>query len=248
MVIILLHGLTTINFAANWSAIHSVFIENGQSFWTAYLRLNRRAQAAVVIVGITSVMGVIITDIYMVCATWWELFTLAYHYFNSRFGAAGWFGDVAGLLFHFQYFPYLLHLVKCPISSTLSVYSTFCVALKTMKTYYDYRSIPTASESILLTGYVSLVLATTLWCTLFIIYRILTVAGVWHGAGGRWRVYHHCIEVLVESSALYSVSLIVYLAFLIRYNFGLLYLNVISGIARVCSWSQIPLLLIKHLT
>ncbi|PBK98877.1 hypothetical protein ARMGADRAFT_1073819 [Armillaria gallica] len=57
--------------------------------------------------------------------------------------------------------------------------------------------------------YPSCILATTLWCTILIIIRILTVT---RGANGRLGDYHHIIEVLVESSALYSVTLIIYIA------------------------------------
>ncbi len=77
------------------------------------------------------------------------------------------------------------------------------------------------------------VLGTTLWCTLLIIYRILTVAGLKRGANGRLRVYQHFLEVLVESSALYSITLIVYLALLIRQDFGLYYIDVIASIVKV---------------
>ncbi len=81
--------------------------------------------------------------------------------------------------------------------------------------------------------YISFVLATTLWCTVFIIYRILTVAGAKRRADGRLRVYQHFIEVLVESSALYSISLIVYLTLTICQDFQLFYLDVITGIVKV---------------
>ncbi len=81
--------------------------------------------------------------------------------------------------------------------------------------------------------YTSFVLATTLWCTVLIIYRILTLAGVKRGTGGRLGVYQHFIEVFIESSALYSVSLIVLLALTICENFGLFYLDIIAGIAKV---------------
>ncbi|SJK98365.1 uncharacterized protein ARMOST_01630 [Armillaria ostoyae] len=79
---------------------------------------------------------------------------------------------------------------------------------------------------------ISFVLVTTLWCTVLIIYRILTVAGVKHGADGQLRVHQHFIEVLVESSALYSISLIVFMALTIRGDFGLYYLDAIAGIAK----------------
>ncbi len=103
---------------------------------------------------------------------------------------------------------------------------------KIIKTYYDYKVI---SEVIFRTLYVSFVLATTLWCTVLIIYRILTVTGVNHGAGGRLRVFHRFIKVLVESSALYSISLIVFLAFTICGISGTNYLDAIAAIAKVRS-------------
>ena len=69
VVIILLHGLTTIEFATQWSYIYSAFIENGKSFWTVYLKLNISTQSAFLVGGIASIMSTITTDLYMVCAT-----------------------------------------------------------------------------------------------------------------------------------------------------------------------------------
>ncbi|KAK0446946.1 uncharacterized protein EV420DRAFT_1569083 [Desarmillaria tabescens] len=56
--------------------------------------------------------------------------------------------------------------------------------------------------------YSSFILATLLWCTIFIVYRILRVTGI---AG--MRVYHRVVEMLVESASLYSTVLIVLLVF-----------------------------------
>ncbi|KAK0196253.1 hypothetical protein F5146DRAFT_891811, partial [Armillaria mellea] len=55
--------------------------------------------------------------------------------------------------------------------------------------------------------YSALVMATLLWCTVLIIYRILRV-GV---AAGRIHVYQRIIEMLVESAALYSAMIVVLL-------------------------------------
>ncbi len=103
VVIILLHALITINFAATWSHIHSSFIKNGHFFGTVYLRLNND-HAASLEMGIPAFMSAIITDFYMVCIHR-GLSTSAHHCSNSRFGVAGWFGDDVGLLFCLQYFP-----------------------------------------------------------------------------------------------------------------------------------------------
>ncbi len=91
-----------------------------------------------------------------------------------------------------------------------------------------------ANGSVLLSVYAGLTLATTLLCTLLMIYRILAVARVTDGGGNGSRAYRHVIEVFVESSALYAVSLIVYVACIARGNVGLTYLDPIAGFTRVC--------------
>ncbi|SJL14772.1 uncharacterized protein ARMOST_18240 [Armillaria ostoyae] len=85
------------------------------------------------------------------------------------------------------------------------------------------------------TPYSSCVLATTLWCTLLIIYRIVTVARAGDGAGlagGGLRAYRHVLEVLIESSALYSVSLILCTAFFARQDVKLGYFDTFATISR----------------
>ncbi|PBK67630.1 hypothetical protein ARMSODRAFT_959263 [Armillaria solidipes] len=126
--------------------------------------------------------------------------------------------------------------VLLPILSLISA-----TASKIMAMYSTYFQGNSVGFPVL---YSSLFLVTTLWCTLLIIYRIVTVAGVGRGAEGRLRVYCHLIEVLVESSALYSISLILFLAFTIREDFGLYYFDVIAGIAKGLA----PTLLIGRIT
>ncbi|KAK0434387.1 uncharacterized protein EV420DRAFT_1754533 [Desarmillaria tabescens] len=88
------------------------------------------------------------------------------------------------------------------------------------------------SNSISLTLYLSFILTTTLWCTVFIIFRITTVTGVRRGAGGRLRVYYRFIGVLVESSALHSIARVLFLAFYIHNDFGPYYLDPVASIAK----------------
>ncbi|SJL17781.1 uncharacterized protein ARMOST_21343 [Armillaria ostoyae] len=75
--------------------------------------------------------------------------------------------------------------------------------------------------------YISCILATTLWCTTLIVIRILTVT---RGANDRLRDYRHIIEVLVESSALHSVTLIVYIALETSHNTASDYFNTLAAI------------------
>ncbi|PBK79899.1 hypothetical protein ARMGADRAFT_1172171 [Armillaria gallica] len=120
---------------------------------------------------------------------------------------------------------------KVSTSSTLLVYPTFYLVSKVFEVYHEYFTAPHANVCQIL--YISFVLATTLSCTLLIIYRILTVTVARRGAEGRLRVFHHFIEVLVESSALYSICLILDLAFTIRDDsWGEFYSDVIATIAK----------------
>ncbi len=108
-VIILLHALITISVAATWSNIHSAFIANGQSFWTVNLKLSSAGQAAYWEAGIAGSMSTILADLYVVCAT--ALGIIHNSSPDSRFGVVGWFGDVVGLLFCFQYFSWFARSV-----------------------------------------------------------------------------------------------------------------------------------------
>ncbi|KAK0203798.1 hypothetical protein DFS33DRAFT_832692 [Desarmillaria ectypa] len=205
VVIILLHALTTVNFAAYLSYIHSSFIENGQSFSSMYLKLNGTNQATFLEMGIAAAMSTILTDLYMIWYCWM----------------------VWGRRRLVVLFP-ILFLISATVSKIIVI-------------YHDYFGV---INDVFPMPYMSFILATTLWCTLLIIYRIVTVAGVRHGTEGRLRFYHHFIEVLVESSALYSISLVLLLAFTIRSNLGEYYLDTIAGIAKGIA----PTLLVGRVT
>ncbi|KAK0448983.1 uncharacterized protein EV420DRAFT_836893 [Desarmillaria tabescens] len=57
--------------------------------------------------------------------------------------------------------------------------------------------------------YSSLILATLLWCTILIVYRILRVGA----AAAMMRVYQRVIEMLVESASIYSVVIVILVVF-----------------------------------
>ncbi|KAK0203847.1 hypothetical protein DFS33DRAFT_836801 [Desarmillaria ectypa] len=93
--------------------------------------------------------------------------------------------------------------------------------------------------------YSCLILATTLWCTFLIIYRIWDVGRTSRGGIG---IYRHVIEVLVESSLLYSVSLILYLGLFTHdsSNSALVYWDSVAAFARVSKYSCVPLTSNRH--
>ncbi len=75
-------------------------------------------------------------------------------------------------------------------------------------------------------------LTTTLWCTIFLLYRILHGAGSGHGAG--IHSYYGVIEALVESAALYSAILIIDIAFVACDILSGIYVDVLGIAIRVC--------------
>ncbi|KAK0219979.1 hypothetical protein IW262DRAFT_992948 [Armillaria fumosa] len=205
VVIIFLHALITINFAANCSYLHSAFIESGSSFWNIYMKLTTTAQANYLETGIAASMSTIVADLYMI---WW-----CWMVWGRRWLAV--------------------------LLPTLSLISA--TVLRVIGVYHEYFNEATGAFTLL---YISFVLATALCCTLLIIYRIWTVAGVKRGANGRLKVYQHFLEVLVESSIFYSISMIAYLALAIRDDSGLFYADVIAGIAKGIT----PTLLVGRIT
>ncbi|KAK0224635.1 hypothetical protein EDD85DRAFT_234716 [Armillaria nabsnona] len=110
----------------------------------------------------------------------------------------------------------LLPVLCMVAAAALKIYVT-CQPYSALQSYFQYLVI-----------YASLTLATTLWCTLLMIYRVLTVAQGAEGAGA----YRHVLEVLVESSALYAVPLVFYVAFFARRSTVFYYLDPIAGIMR----------------
>ncbi|KAK0496102.1 hypothetical protein EDD18DRAFT_1353723 [Armillaria luteobubalina] len=193
VIIILLHALITMSFAANWQYLYSAFIDNGSNFWTVFLKLTGAKEAVIWETGVPAFISTILADLYLTWCCW----------------------IVWGRRCHVVLLP-ILSLVSATVS-------------KIVEMYRRYINAPAIGLDMF---YISFTLATTLSCTLLIIYRIVTIVRVGHRAGVRLRVYRHFIEVFIEPSALYSVSLILYLAFTICDSFALYYLDAIAAITK----------------
>ncbi|PBK93684.1 hypothetical protein ARMGADRAFT_132215 [Armillaria gallica] len=112
-------------------------------------------------------------------------------------------------------------------------YSIICLNPKIItafKIIYIHRQLTDGTIDDLLTPvlYASSSLATTHWSTLLIIYRVWTVGQTNERGLG---AYRHVVEVSIESSALYSASLILFVAFF-AHDWAANYLDPITGIAR----------------
>ncbi len=74
--------------------------------------------------------------------------------------------------------------------------------------------------------YLSLTLTTTLLCTLLIVYRIVRLAS---GVSS----YGKIVEIVIESSAMYSLTLIVYLALVAKNLESSFYADIITAYVKV---------------
>ncbi|PBK61406.1 hypothetical protein ARMSODRAFT_1025725 [Armillaria solidipes] len=194
VIIILLHIVTTVNFAVNWSDIHSRFVDHGQSFWTKYLAAYDPTIIITLGEGIMAAICTILADTTIIWRCW-----------------IVWGRRWLSIL------PPVLLLISATVLKIIATYQLY-VASDEYTRYF--------------TPYSSCVLATTLWCTLLIVYRIVTVARAGGEAGCGIGAYRHVLEVLIESSALYSISLILCTAFFARNVNSIIYFDALAGIAR----------------
>ncbi len=95
-------------------------------------------------------------------------------------------------------------------------------------------------RAVFLIIYISCVIATTLWCTILIVLRILIVIRAQRGEGGSLGEYRHVIELLIESSALHSVTLIIYVALEGSSNWASDYFNTLAAITTVRTGLPFP--------
>ncbi|KAK0234228.1 hypothetical protein IW262DRAFT_140234 [Armillaria fumosa] len=111
------------------------------------------------------------------------------------------------------------------------VFLVSAMVFKVIGMYKQYTT-PGESDAFDFMLYSSFVLATTLWCTLLIIYRIIATVRTGGASEGGLRAYRRVIVILVESYALYSISLIFYMAFYICGNVALNYFDTLAAIFR----------------
>ncbi|KAK0479637.1 hypothetical protein IW261DRAFT_1625001 [Armillaria novae-zelandiae] len=83
-----------------------------------------------------------------------------------------------------------------------------------------------------MTLYTSFTLASTLLCTVLIVFRIVTVARRVGKIGDGLKAYHHILEILLESSALYSISLVLNVAFYVHGDEIVYYFDHLAGITK----------------
>lgn len=204
-VILCLYGLDMLTVSFVWSLGHYVFVENGQNLRTVFVALVNSSPPftrAQWVVSVAGGISTLLADISLI----WRCWTV----WGRR-----WL------------------VVLIPIACTLTG-----TAIKIVETYHLIHDTPDTTQDLLFYGsaaiwfilYISFLMATTIFCTLLIIYRIVSVS---HGPGGMGiRLYRDVIEIIVESALIYSVSLLVYVILVARESLGGPYADVIASSAR----------------
>ncbi|KAK0485842.1 hypothetical protein IW261DRAFT_1452359 [Armillaria novae-zelandiae] len=175
----MLNGIYTGIFAVamwaicSWPLLSTIFIKNGESFWTAY---NTNAPGRSV--DILSEAAAIASTIFADCTIIWRCWNV----WGQR-----WISILLPVL------TFLLEIAFRILATNSDLAGDFTLAA-------FYRLL-----------FIIFVLITTVLCTLLIIWRVWTVVRASPSAGHRgFGAYQRIVEILAESSALYSVTLILY--------------------------------------
>ncbi|PBK62504.1 hypothetical protein ARMSODRAFT_1024715 [Armillaria solidipes] len=182
-IIIMLYALSTIGFVVDWVFNHHAFIKYSNSYYSVFIALQG-------------------------FSPWWKACNLV----NSVTGG------ISTLLVDITIIwrCWTLWDRQWRVSVLFFGYNSHCIsAMKVMQILSAFHNT-TQDSDISKTGvfavdidwtliYLSLALVTTIMCTLLIVYRIIR-----HSPG--ISTFHQTIEMIIESSAMYSLALVVYLA------------------------------------
>ncbi|PBK96221.1 hypothetical protein ARMGADRAFT_1077725 [Armillaria gallica] len=196
-VVITLYILTTVDFGVSWAYQRRAFIQNGDNFFTVFFALQAVGPWLKAYQLVGSISGGISTFIVDITVIW-RCWVL--------WGRRWLIVLILGLC-----------AIVGIIAQSLQIRGTFIDTGNTggSVAFIDWTLI-----------YLSLTLATTLLCTLLIVYRIVRLAS---GVSS----YGKIVEIVVESSAMYSLTLIVYLVLVARNLESAYYADTIKAYIKV---------------
>ncbi|KAK0439116.1 hypothetical protein EV421DRAFT_1906128 [Armillaria borealis] len=203
--IIAIYLFTTISFATVWFTQRNASITHGETFWTTflvYVSADGITPTMSLVRGIPTGMATMLADSSMIWRCWVV--------WGRR-----WI------------------IILIPILCTIAE-----GVFKLLELYYENVQVDSVDDETPLGSrlnwtliYVSCTLATTLLCTLLIVYRILTVGGAKHGGAGT-QAYRGVVEVIIESASLYTVSLIIDMILTARKSSGGGYSDIFASTMR----------------
>ncbi|KAK0492339.1 hypothetical protein EDD18DRAFT_1109086 [Armillaria luteobubalina] len=200
-VVIVLFVLTTIAFGVDWAYQRRAFIQNGTNFFTVFFALQAISpwwRVSQLVIGISGGLSTFIVDITIIWRCW-------------VFWGRRWLIVVIPSLC----------AIAGTVAKSLQIRSTF---INTTSDIGNTGGFAAQIDWALI--YLSLTLATTLLCTLLIVYRIVRLAS---GVSS----YGKIVEIVIESSAMYSLTLIVYLALVARNLDSAYYADIIMAYIKV---------------
>ncbi|KAK0472645.1 hypothetical protein IW261DRAFT_1596781 [Armillaria novae-zelandiae] len=200
-VVIILYVLTTVAFGVDWAYHRRAFILNGDNFFTVFCALQSISpwwRASQLVEGISGGLSTFIVDITIIWRCW-------------VFWGRQWL---------IVFIPSLCAIAGT-VAKSLQIRSTF---INTTSDIGNTGGFAAQIDWALI--YLSLTLATTLLCTLLILYRIVRLAS---GVSS----YGKIVEIVIESSAMYSLTLIVYLALVARNLESAYYADMIMAYIKV---------------
>ncbi|KAK0502756.1 hypothetical protein EDD18DRAFT_1134972 [Armillaria luteobubalina] len=204
LVIVTLCTLTGVSCALYWTYTVYSFIHHGQNFWAVTMAFDTRSDMAVLVRVGLGIVGCISTVIADSAMVWrcWIVW------------GGRWIVILLPLIFMITGLAFKILQIRTTVQGT----------------------VPAVSYETCTTIYISLILATTLLCTLLIVYRILSIEWAKPKPAGTRKyslgAYRNVIEIIVESAALYSIMLIVYIIFTFQDEVGSEYLDPISEFIR----------------
>ncbi|KAK0185442.1 hypothetical protein F5146DRAFT_1070198 [Armillaria mellea] len=200
-VVITLYVLTTVAFSVDWAYQRRAFIQNGENFLTVFNALQAISpwwRVSQLVIGISGGLSTFIADITIIWRCW------------VFWGRRWLIVLIPGLC-----------AIAGTIAKSMQINSVF------INTTSDISNTGGFAANInWAVIYLSLTLATTLLCTLLIVYRIVQLAS---GISS----YGKIMEIVIESSAMYSLTLIVYLALVARNLESSYYADIIMAYIKV---------------
>ncbi|SJL13987.1 uncharacterized protein ARMOST_17439 [Armillaria ostoyae] len=192
-IILLLYFLTAFNLYHGWARCIANFITPWKYFWEAIESTPPNSTLVTLTMGINAILSAVLADATLIWRCWI---------------ARLWIHKPDDLLISIN-----INLASRGIVAYSTAFGSFEII--SLRTIYLENAVNWAML------YSSLVMATLLWCTILIVYRILRVGG----AAGRIHVYQRVTEMLIESASLYSAVIIVLLVFEARNEVTAVYIQ-----------------------
>ncbi|KAK0446942.1 uncharacterized protein EV420DRAFT_882192 [Desarmillaria tabescens] len=183
--VLLLYAMATFSLFYDWMSVSRSFITHGQNFWTTYEASVYGSMPMDLTENINAALSTLLADTTLIWRCW----------------------NVWGRSWRAVFIP-IICTTMAVISRGIILHDNVFGNIQHLSDLFTLNSV---SWAVL---YSSLIMATLLWCTILIIYRILKVSGVAEGL----RSYRRVIGVIADSAFLYSACLVVLLVFEVRNN------------------------------